>query len=69
MTDLKLGAKYQIDDKSAVKVGWQHRRLKSSDPQFDLFGITTVQAYLGTGMSSPRYTANAVNVAWVYQFR
>lgn len=69
LTELRLAAKYQIDDKSAVKFGWRHQRLKSSDPQFDLFGITAVQAYIGTGMTSPRYKVNAVSVSYVYTFR
>ncbi|MBC5764477.1 MtrB/PioB family decaheme-associated outer membrane protein [Ramlibacter albus] len=69
MTDVRLAARYQFRPDSAVRVGWQHRRLKSSDPQFDLFGITTVQAYIGTGMSAPKYRTNTVAVSYTYQFR
>jgi MtrB/PioB family decaheme-associated outer membrane protein len=68
-TDLKLGARYQVDKQSAVKVGYLHRRLRSSDPQFDLFGITAVQSYIGSGMKSPNFSVNAVSVSYVYTFR
>jgi MtrB/PioB family decaheme-associated outer membrane protein len=68
-TDLKLGARYAIDKDSAIRVGWLHRRLKSSDPQFDLFGITSVQAFIGPGLQSPVYRVNAVSVAYVHTFR
>ena len=69
MTDLKLTAHYAIDKKQAVKVAFLHRRLTSSDPQFDLFGITAVQAYIGSGMTSPTYRVNAVSVSYSYTFR
>jgi MtrB/PioB family decaheme-associated outer membrane protein len=69
MTDLRLAAHYAIDKKQAVKVAFLHRRLNSSDPQFDLFGVTAVQAYIGSGMSSPTYRVNAISVSYVYTFR
>ncbi|MBC5764475.1 MtrB/PioB family decaheme-associated outer membrane protein [Ramlibacter albus] len=69
MTDFRLGAVYSFSKQSAVKFGWQHRRLRSSDPQFDLFGITAVQAYIGPGMTSPNYSVNAVSVTYVHSFR
>lgn len=69
LTDLRLGARYEFAKDHAVRVGWQHRRLSSSDPQFDLFGITTVQAYIGSGMQSPKYRVNAVHVAYTHTFR
>lgn len=68
-TDLRLGARYQVDKQSAVKVAYLHRRLRSSDPQFDLFGITSVQAYIGSGIRSPNFEVNAVSVSYVYTFR
>src|SRR6185369_4646926 len=60
VTDLRLGAVYAFSKESAIRFGWQHRKLRSSDPQFDLFGITSVQAYIGSGMTSPNYSVNAV---------
>jgi MtrB/PioB family decaheme-associated outer membrane protein len=68
-TDLKLGARYQFDKQSAIRVGYLHRRLRSSDPQFDLFGITSVQAYIGPGIKSPNFDVNAVSISYVYTFR
>ena len=69
MTDLRLAARYAFDKNSALKVGWLHRRLRSSDSQYDLFGITSVQAFIGSGMASPRYNVNAVSVSYLYTFR
>jgi MtrB/PioB family decaheme-associated outer membrane protein len=69
VTELKLGAKYDLNKSSAVRFTWLHRRLRSSDPQFDLFGITSVQAYIGPGLASPTYNVNAVALTYVYKFR
>lgn len=69
LTDLRLGALYQLDKDSAVRVGYLYRRLKSSDPQFDLFGVTTVQAFIGPGMQSPHYHVHALGLSYVYTFR
>lgn len=69
LTELRFGAKYALDKSSSVKFGYLHQRLKSSDPQFDLFGITSVQAYIGPGITSPRYHVNAVSLAYVYTFQ
>ena len=69
VTDVKFGAKYDLNKNSAVRFGWLHRRLRSSDPLFDLFGITSVQAFIGPGIVSPRYNVNAVALSYVYTFR
>lgn len=69
MTDFRLGAKYDFTKESAVRLGYLFRRLRSSDPQFDLFGLTTVQAYIGPGMRSPNYNVHALSVSYVYTFR
>jgi MtrB/PioB family decaheme-associated outer membrane protein len=69
MTDLRLGAKYDFTKESAVRLGYLFRRLRSSDPQFDLFGITSVQAYMGPGMRAPDYNVHALSVSYVYTFR
>lgn len=41
----------------------------AADSQYDLFGITSVQAFIGTGMASPRDNVNAVSVSDLYTFR
>lgn len=69
MTDLKFGAKYDVSKNGAVHFQWLHRRLRSSDPQFDLFGITSVQAYIGPGLASPTFDVNAVALSYIYKFR
>ena len=69
LTEFRFGAKYAMDKTSAVRLGFLHQRLKSSDPQFDLFGITSVQAYVGPGITSPRYHVNAVSLSYVYSFQ
>jgi hypothetical protein len=69
ITDLKFGAKYNVSKDAAVRFTWLHRRLRSSDPQFDLFGITSVQAYIGPGLASPNYNVNAVALTYAYTFR
>jgi MtrB/PioB family decaheme-associated outer membrane protein len=69
ITDLKFGAKYDVSKNSALRFTWLHRRLRSSDPQFDLFGITSVQAYIGPGITSPQYNVNAFALTYVYTFR
>ena len=69
MTDLRLGAKYDFTKESAVRLGYLFRRLRSSDPQFDLFGITSVQAYIGPGMRAPDYNVHAISLSYVYTFR
>ncbi len=69
MTDLRLAAAYAVDKNATVKVALLHRRLRSSDPQFDLFGITSVQAFIGTGSSAPRYNTSAISVSYAYTFR
>jgi MtrB/PioB family decaheme-associated outer membrane protein len=69
LTDLKLGLRYAVTRDGAVRVSWLHRKLKSSDPQFDLFGITSVQAYIGSGMTSANYSVNALAVSYVHTFR
>lgn len=69
ITDLKFGARYDVSKNSAVRFTWLHRRLRSSDPQFDLFGITSTQAYIGPGLVAPKYDVNAVALTYVYTFR
>lgn len=69
LTELKLGARYAVTKDSSLRFTWLHRRLKSSDPQFDLFGITSVQAYIGPGIASPTYNVNAVSLFYVHTFR
>lgn len=69
MTDLRLAAMYAVNDRSALKLAWQHRRLRSTDPLYDLFGITAVQAFIGPGIAAPRYDVNAVGITWIHTFR
>jgi MtrB/PioB family decaheme-associated outer membrane protein len=69
LRDLKLGLHYAVTKDGAMRVVWLHRKLKSSDPQFDLFGITSVQAYIGPGMTSANYSVNALSVSYVHTFR
>lgn len=69
MTDFQFGARYELKKESAVRLGYLHRRLHSSDPQFDLFGLTTVNNFIGNGMNSPRYKVHAISVSYVHTFR
>jgi hypothetical protein len=69
LTDLKLGVRYAVTKDGMLRAMWLHRKLKSSDPQFDLFGITAVQAYIGSGMTSPNYSVNVFSVSYAYTFR
>ena len=74
MTDLRLAATYAIDSRSAVRVAYQYRRLKSSDWQYDAYtnsalGVLAIPGYLGPGMTAPNYNVNVVGVSYIYRFR
>lgn len=69
MTDLRLGLLYNLNKESGLRLGYLHRRLRSSDPQFDLWGLTTSQSFIGPGMTAPNYKVHAVSVSYVYTFR
>jgi MtrB/PioB family decaheme-associated outer membrane protein len=74
MIDLRLSGKYKIDQSSAVRLTWQYRRLRSSDWQYDAYtnsnlGAVAIPTYIGTGMTAPNFTVNAVGVSYIYTFR
>lgn len=71
MTELKLTGTYAVGKADAVRVGWTARHLSSSDFQLDAYASnpTVMQGFIGTGMTSPRYTVNVVGLAWIHTFR
>ena len=74
MTDFRLAGTYAIDKRSAVRVAYQYRKLKSSDWQYDAYtnsslGVLAVQNYIGPGITSPNYNVNVVGVSYIYRFR
>lgn len=72
MIDLRLSAKYALSPASAIRVGYQYRRLSGEDWQWDAYrdaGITAVQAFVGTGIQAPHYDVHAIGVAYMHSFR
>jgi MtrB/PioB family decaheme-associated outer membrane protein len=71
MIELRLTGKYNIDKKSSVRVTYLHRRLKSSDWQYDAYAgnAVAIPTFIGTGITSANYSVNALGVAFVYSFR
>jgi MtrB/PioB family decaheme-associated outer membrane protein len=71
MIELRLTGKYNIDKKSSVRVTYLHRRLKSSDWQYDAYAgnAVAIPTFIGTGITSANYSVNALGVAYVYSFR
>lgn len=71
MWDFRIAGKYTLDKSSALRLSYQHRKLTSSDAQWDAYASNPVaiQGYVGTGVSSPNYSVNVVSVAYIYSFR
>jgi len=71
MIELRLTGKYNIDKKSSVRVTFLHRKLKSSDWQYDAYAgsAVAIPTYIGTGITSGNYSVNALGVAYIYSFK
>jgi len=71
MWDLRLVGLYAIDKSSSLRLNFQHRKLTSSDAQWDLYASNPVaiQGYVGTGIGAPNYTVNVVSVNYIYSFK
>ena len=69
--DLRLTGTYSIDQKSAVRVLYAYRKLTSTDAQWDAYANNPVaiQGYVGSSITSPRYSVNMLSVAYIYSFR
>jgi hypothetical protein len=62
---------YTLDQSSAVRLNFVHRKLTSSDAQWDAYASNPVaiQGYLGTGITSPNYSVNVVSANYIYTFK
>jgi MtrB/PioB family decaheme-associated outer membrane protein len=71
MIEFRLTGKYNIDNKSSVRVTYMYRRLKSSDWQYDSYAgnAVAIPTFIGTGMTSANYNVNALGVSYVYSFK
>jgi len=67
--DLTLKAKYQIDNRSRLVLGYQYQQLLSSDYVLNTYqyGYTPTTA-MPTNQQSPNYAVTVVTAAYVYNF-
>lgn len=74
MIELRLNGKYKVDKASSTQVNYLYRHLTSEDWQYDAFtnsslGVLATQGYIGNGMTSQKYTAQAIGVSYLHSFR
>ena len=66
----RLNGDYKLDKAQSIRANYIYQYLNSSDWQYDAYtNPIAMQAYIGTGMTAPRHTINAVGVSYVYNFQ
>ncbi len=66
--DLRLTGTYTVDKQQSVRVNYLYSRLRSNDAQYDAYNVTSVQAFIGPGITSPNYSVQGLGIAYVYTF-
>jgi hypothetical protein len=67
---LRLTGNYKVDKQQSVRIGYQYQKTISSDWQYDAYtNPVAMQAFIGTGMTSPNYTVHAVGVSYVLKYQ
>lgn len=66
--DFRWSGTYTVDKSQAVRVNYLYSRLRSNDAQYDSFGVTSVQAFIGPGMTSPNYSVQGIGISYIYTF-
>jgi len=68
-TELRLTARYALDDVSALRLAYLYRRLTSADFALDLYTTASLSRLLGTEETAPRYAAHVLGISYNYRFR
>jgi MtrB/PioB family decaheme-associated outer membrane protein len=67
---LRVAGLYKLDKQQSVRVMYMYQKLSSSDWQYDAYiNPVAMQSFIGTGMTSPNFTENAVGVSYLYSFK
>lgn len=68
-TEVRLGAKWKLDDARALRVGYLVQTMKSSDWAYDGLQFGGLAGVLPTLEQAPRYTVQTFGVSFIYSFR
>ncbi len=68
-TELRLNARYALDEQSALRFLYLYRRLASTDFALDLYANENLTRLLGTQESAPRFDTHWLGVSYLYRFR
>ncbi len=68
-TELRLGARWRLDDARSLRVGYLYQQMRSSDWAYDGLQFGGLSGVLPTLETAPRYTVQTVGVSFIYSFR
>jgi MtrB/PioB family decaheme-associated outer membrane protein len=67
--ELRAGARYRLDEKRSVRVGYLYQHMRASDWAYDGLQTGGLAGVLPTFEQAPTYTVHTVSVAYLYSFR
>ena len=67
--EIKVGARYAIDRRDTLRLGYFFRRLNTADWAVQQVGVATIPVVIGTNEFPARYAQHGVGISWVRVFR
>lgn len=68
-TELRLNARYTLDEDSLLRLAYLYRRHASADFALDLYAGTSLTRLLGTRENAPHYGIHLLGIAYQHRFR
>jgi hypothetical protein len=69
MTELRLGAKYRIDDSRTLRLGYMYQHMSSTDWIYDGMQAGGLAGVLPSFEQAPAYKVHTIAVSFIYAFR
>lgn len=68
-TELRLNARYALDEQSSLRVFYLYRRLSNADFALDLYANANLSRLLGTLETAARFDTHWLGISYQYRFR
>ena len=69
MTELRLGAKYRIDDSRTLRLGYMYQHMSSTDWIYDGMQAGGLAGVLPSFEQAPSYKVHTLSLSFIYAFR
>ena len=66
---LDLFGKYEVKKDVAIQVNYAYEKYSSADWAYDGQTLTSSTSFVGTGMSSPKYSVHMIGASVLYKFQ